>query len=118
MTIIVAAGAGGQLVTRFGFKPILAAGMASLSHHWYLRGVRLLRGRRRLAAGASVVALLVGILGPLVTLGVVAARRLARDPSIKSPVTTMRSTPTALDRATTSRAQRAGNRRLRCRSVR
>jgi len=28
VTIIVAAGLGGQLVTRFGFKPILAAGMA------------------------------------------------------------------------------------------
>ncbi len=28
VTIIVAAGVGGQLVTRFGFKPILAAGMA------------------------------------------------------------------------------------------
>jgi EmrB/QacA subfamily drug resistance transporter len=28
LTIIVAAGIGGQLVTRFGFKPILAAGMA------------------------------------------------------------------------------------------
>ena len=28
VTIIVAAGIGGQLVTRFGFKPILAAGMA------------------------------------------------------------------------------------------
>src|ERR671924_76197 len=28
LTIIVAAGLGGQLVTRFGFKPILAAGMA------------------------------------------------------------------------------------------
>ena len=27
LTIIVAAGLGGQLVTRFGFKPILAAGM-------------------------------------------------------------------------------------------
>jgi EmrB/QacA subfamily drug resistance transporter len=28
LTIIVAAGMGGQLVTRFGFKPVLAAGMA------------------------------------------------------------------------------------------
>src|SRR5438270_7629761 len=28
LTIIVAAGLGGQLVTRFGFKPVLAAGMA------------------------------------------------------------------------------------------
>jgi EmrB/QacA subfamily drug resistance transporter len=28
VTIVVAAGVGGQLVTRFGFKPILAAGMA------------------------------------------------------------------------------------------
>src|SRR5918911_5672701 len=28
VTIIVAAGIGGQLVTRFGFKPILASGMA------------------------------------------------------------------------------------------
>src|SRR6185369_4843448 len=27
LTIVVAAGLGGQLVTRFGFKPILAAGM-------------------------------------------------------------------------------------------
>jgi MFS family permease len=31
VTIIVAAGIGGQLVTRFGFKPILAAGMAFVS---------------------------------------------------------------------------------------
>src|SRR6266480_4870768 len=31
LTIIVAAGVGGQLVTRFGFKPILAAGMFSIS---------------------------------------------------------------------------------------
>src|SRR4051794_29616193 len=31
VTIIVAAGLGGQLVTRFGFKPILAAGMLSVS---------------------------------------------------------------------------------------
>jgi EmrB/QacA subfamily drug resistance transporter len=31
VTIIVAAGLGGQLVTRFGFKPILAAGMLSIS---------------------------------------------------------------------------------------
>ena len=30
VTIIVAAGIGGQLVTRFGFKPILAAGMLSV----------------------------------------------------------------------------------------
>src|SRR5262249_61935719 len=29
--IIVAAGLGGQLVTRFGFKPILAAGMLSVA---------------------------------------------------------------------------------------
>ena len=31
LTIIIAAGFGGQLVTRFGFKPILAAGMASVA---------------------------------------------------------------------------------------
>jgi EmrB/QacA subfamily drug resistance transporter len=31
LTIIVAAGLGGQLVTRFGFKPILAAGMAFIA---------------------------------------------------------------------------------------
>jgi EmrB/QacA subfamily drug resistance transporter len=31
LTIIVAAGLGGQLVTRFGFKPILAAGMLSVA---------------------------------------------------------------------------------------
>ena len=31
VTIIVAAGIGGQLVTRFGFKPILAMGMLSVS---------------------------------------------------------------------------------------
>ena len=31
ITIIVAAGLGGQLVTRFGFKPILAAGMAAIA---------------------------------------------------------------------------------------
>jgi EmrB/QacA subfamily drug resistance transporter len=31
VTIIVAAGIGGQLVTRFGFKPILAVGMASVA---------------------------------------------------------------------------------------
>ena len=31
VTIILAAGVGGQLVTRFGFKPILAAGMLSVS---------------------------------------------------------------------------------------
>ena len=31
MTIIVAAGIGGQLVTRFGFKPILAVGLAFVS---------------------------------------------------------------------------------------
>src|ERR671924_929512 len=31
VTIIVAAGLGGQLVTRFGFKPILAAGMLFVS---------------------------------------------------------------------------------------
>jgi MFS family permease len=39
VTIIVAAGFGGQLVTRFGFKPILAAGMAfvSLGLIWFSR---------------------------------------------------------------------------------
>jgi EmrB/QacA subfamily drug resistance transporter len=31
ITIIIAAGLGGQLVTRFGFKPILAAGMAAVA---------------------------------------------------------------------------------------
>jgi MFS family permease len=31
LTIVFAAGLGGQLVTRFGFKPILAAGMLSVS---------------------------------------------------------------------------------------
>src|SRR5678816_920023 len=31
LTIVVAAGLGGQLVTRFGFKPILAAGMLFVS---------------------------------------------------------------------------------------
>src|SRR3954453_12703993 len=31
LTIIVAAGLGGQLVTRFGFKPLLAAGLAFVS---------------------------------------------------------------------------------------
>jgi EmrB/QacA subfamily drug resistance transporter len=31
VTIIIAAGLGGQLVTRFGFKPILAAGMLSIA---------------------------------------------------------------------------------------
>jgi EmrB/QacA subfamily drug resistance transporter len=31
LTIVVAAGVGGQLVTRFGFKPILAAGLAFVS---------------------------------------------------------------------------------------
>ena len=31
LTIIVAAGLGGQLVTRFGFKPVLAAGMLSIA---------------------------------------------------------------------------------------
>ena len=31
VTIVVAAGLGGQLVTRFGFKPILAAGMAAVA---------------------------------------------------------------------------------------
>jgi len=37
VTIIVAAGVGGQLVTRFGFKPILAAGMAfvALGLFWF-----------------------------------------------------------------------------------
>jgi EmrB/QacA subfamily drug resistance transporter len=39
LTIIVAAGLGGQLVTRFGFKPILAAGMLviSLGLLWFSR---------------------------------------------------------------------------------
>jgi EmrB/QacA subfamily drug resistance transporter len=39
VTIIVAAGLGGQLVTRFGFKPILAAGMAfvALGLVWFSR---------------------------------------------------------------------------------
>src|SRR6185503_5685000 len=37
LTIIVAAGLGGQLVTRFGFKPILAAGMlfVALGLGWF-----------------------------------------------------------------------------------
>ncbi len=37
VTIIVAAGLGGQLVTRFGFKPVLAAGMAfvALGLAWF-----------------------------------------------------------------------------------
>ena len=34
MTIIGAAGLGGQLVTRFGFKPVLAAGMLSVAVAW------------------------------------------------------------------------------------
>src|SRR5881227_635871 len=39
LTIIVAAGIGGQLVTRFGFKPILAAGMlcVALGLLWFSR---------------------------------------------------------------------------------
>jgi EmrB/QacA subfamily drug resistance transporter len=39
VTIIIAAGLGGQLVTRFGFKPILAAGMAfvALGLLWFSR---------------------------------------------------------------------------------
>lgn len=39
LTIIVAAGLGGQLVTRFGFKPILAAGMlfVALGLAWFSR---------------------------------------------------------------------------------
>jgi len=39
LTIIVAAGLGGQLVTRFGFKPILAAGMlfVALGLLWFSR---------------------------------------------------------------------------------
>jgi EmrB/QacA subfamily drug resistance transporter len=39
LTIIVAAGLGGQLVTRFGFKPILAAGMlfVALGLVWFSR---------------------------------------------------------------------------------
>ena len=39
LTIIVAAGVGGQLVTRFGFKPILAAGMlvVALGLLWFSR---------------------------------------------------------------------------------
>jgi EmrB/QacA subfamily drug resistance transporter len=39
LTIIVAAGVGGQLVTRFGFKPILATGMAfvALGLLWFSR---------------------------------------------------------------------------------
>jgi predicted MFS family arabinose efflux permease len=39
LTIVVAAGLGGQLVTRFGFKPILAAGMAfvALGLVWFSR---------------------------------------------------------------------------------
>jgi EmrB/QacA subfamily drug resistance transporter len=39
LTIIVAAGMGGQLVTRFGFKPILAAGMlfVALGLIWFSR---------------------------------------------------------------------------------
>ena len=39
VTIIVAAGVGGQLVTRFGFKPILAAGMlfVALGLVWFSR---------------------------------------------------------------------------------
>jgi MFS family permease len=39
VTIIIAAGLGGQLVTRFGFKPILAAGMliVALGLVWFSR---------------------------------------------------------------------------------
>src|SRR2546422_7778488 len=39
VTIVVAAGLGGQLVTRFGFKPILAAGMlfVALGLLWFSR---------------------------------------------------------------------------------
>jgi EmrB/QacA subfamily drug resistance transporter len=39
LTIVVAAGLGGQLVTRFGFKPILAAGMlfVALGLAWFSR---------------------------------------------------------------------------------
>src|SRR5256886_2055288 len=40
LTIVVAAGFGGQLVTRFGFKPILAAGMLFVAAGlgWFRRG--------------------------------------------------------------------------------
>jgi EmrB/QacA subfamily drug resistance transporter len=53
VTIIVAAGLGGQLVTRFGFKPILAAGMLSvaLGLAWF----------SRISVGGSFLA---DILGP------------------------------------------------------
>jgi predicted MFS family arabinose efflux permease len=53
ITIIVAAGLGGQLVTRFGFKPILAAGMllVALGLAWF----------SRITANGSFVA---DILGP------------------------------------------------------
>ena len=59
VTIIVAAGLGGQLVTRFGFKPILAAGMLFVSAGLALvqpgLGRRRLPDRhpRRLAAGGD-----------------------------------------------------------------
>jgi EmrB/QacA subfamily drug resistance transporter len=53
VTIVIAAGFGGQLVTRFGFKPILAAGMAlvALGLVWF----------SRVSAGGSF---LTDILGP------------------------------------------------------
>ena len=57
VTIILAAGVGGQLVTRFGFKPILAAGMLFVAVGLVL--VQPHRRRRRLVAdilGPSLLA--------------------------------------------------------------
>jgi predicted MFS family arabinose efflux permease len=53
VTIVVAAGVGGQLVTRWGFKPVLAAGMAliALGLVWF----------SRVSVGGSFIA---DILGP------------------------------------------------------
>ena len=55
---------------------VLAAALASLATRFFAWMVRRLRGRRRLAAGLSVLVLFVGVLAPFGFLGTVVVRRL------------------------------------------
>src|SRR5262245_39180378 len=58
---------------------LLAAAVASLSFSSYRRLAAALRGRGRIAAVLLVVAMIAGVLGPLVVLAILGVRRLAEE---------------------------------------
>jgi predicted PurR-regulated permease PerM len=79
-----------------------AAASSSLCSGLFRRLSRRLRGRRRLAAISMVIVLFVGVLGPVLTLGTWASRRVVLE--AVDIVTTLRNGDTALIEQTLQRA--------------